>query len=404
MVKRFILKVIGIVLAVCFLLTIKNVDFEGIISLVDNTPITLDTLEKLNEEHLLGNFVDTKLTEEIWTTGGVKEKSTALVVKLFGFIPIKKTEVIVCDEEQVYLGGVPLGFSVSTKGVIVVGSNSVLSSEGKKSNTELENGDIVTKVNDIDIFNVEDIKEQLDKSNGNDVKITYIRKGKEKTCSLTPILDSQSGEYKLGIWIRNDAQGIGTLTFVTEDNDFGALGHAITDFETGATIPVNDGNIYPCTMLGITKGSKGKAGELRCLFVEGSMPDGTVDKNTACGVFGEVSDDANIVDQNLSCPIASRLVVKVGKAKLISAVSGIREEYDIEIIKTYNQHSANDKSFIFRVKDERLLKLTGGIVQGMSGSPIVQDGKLIGAVTHVFLYDPTKGYGVYADFMLDEVS
>ena len=143
MVKRFILKVIGIVLAVCFLLTIKNVDFEGIISLVDNTPITLDTLEKLNEEHLLGNFVDTKLTEEIWTTGGVKEKSTALVVKLFGFIPIKKTEVIVCDEEQVYLGGVPLGFSVSTKGVIVVGSNSVLSSEGKKSNTELENGDIV---------------------------------------------------------------------------------------------------------------------------------------------------------------------------------------------------------------------------------------------------------------------
>ena len=122
MVKRFILKVIGIMLAVCFLLTIKNVDFEGIISLVDNTPITLDTLEKLNEEHLLGNFVDTKLTEEIWTTGGVKEKSTALVVKLFGFIPIKKTEVIVCDEEQVYLGGVPLGFSVSTKGVIVVGS------------------------------------------------------------------------------------------------------------------------------------------------------------------------------------------------------------------------------------------------------------------------------------------
>lgn len=404
MFRKFILKFLGIILASCFLLTLYNVDFESIIALQDNTPITLDTLEKLNSEHLLGDFVDTKLTEDIWTTGGVKEKNTSLVVKLFGFIPIKKTTVVVCDDESVYLGGIPLGFTVSTKGVIVVGSNSVLTKDGKQSNSELENGDIVTKVNGIDIFNVEDIKEQLAQSNGNAVQVTYIRDDKENTCDLTPILDSQTNEYKLGIWIRNDAQGIGTLTFVTEGNDFGALGHAITDFETGAKIPVNDGKIYPCTMLGITKGSKGKAGELRCLFVQGSMSNGSIEKNTTCGVFGEVSDTAQLVDQNLTCPIASRLVVKVGKAKLISAVSGIREEYDIEIIKTYNQHSSSDKSFIFRVKDERLLELTGGIVQGMSGSPIVQDGKLIGAVTHVFLYDPTKGYGVYADFMLDEVS
>lgn len=404
MFRKFILKFLGIILASCFLLTLYNVDFESIIALQDNTPITLDTLEKLNSEHLLGDFVDTKLTEDIWTTGGVKEKNTSLVVKLFGFIPIKKTTVVVCDDESVYLGGIPLGFTVSTKGVIVVGSNSVLTKDGKQSNSELENGDIVTKVNGIDIFNVEDIKEQLAQSNGNAVQVTYIRDDKENTCDLTPILDSQTNEYKLGIWIRNDAQGIGTLTFVTEGNDFGALGHAITDFETGAKIPVNDGKIYPCTMLGITKGSKGKAGELRCLFVQGSMSNGSIEKNTTCGVFGEVSDTAQLVDQNLTCPIASRLVVKVGKAKLISAVSGIREEYDIEIIKTYNQHCSSDKSFIFRVKDERLLELTGGIVQGMSGSPIVQDGKLIGAVTHVFLYDPTKGYGVYADFMLDEVS
>ena len=404
MFRKFILKFLGIILASCFLLTLYIVDFESIIALQDNTPITLDTLEKLNSEHLLGDFVDTKLTEDIWTTGGVKEKNTSLVVKLFGFIPIKKTTVVVCDDESVYLGGIPLGFTVSTKGVIVVGSNSVLTKDGKQSNSELENGDIVTKVNGIDIFNVEDIKEQLAQSNGNAVQVTYIRDDKENTCDLTPILDSQTNEYKLGIWIRNDAQGIGTLTFVTEGNDFGALGHAITDFETGAKIPVNDGKIYPCTMLGITKGSKGKAGELRCLFVQGSMSNGSIEKNTTCGVFGEVSDTAQLVDQNLTCPIASRLVVKVGKAKLISAVSGIREEYDIEIIKTYNQHSSSDKSFIFRVKDERLLELTGGIVQGMSGSPIVQDGKLIGAVTHVFLYDPTKGYGVYADFMLDEVS
>ena len=404
MFKKVIFKILGIVFACCFVITLQNVDFKTIYSLNENTPITLSNLEQLNENNLLGNFVETKLTEDIWTTSGVKEKKTSLVIKLFGFIPIKKTTVVVCDDKSVYLGGVPLGFSVTTKGVIVVGTNSVVSNSKQKNNTKLTSGDIVTKINGVDIFNVEDIKKQLSQSNGQDVNVTFIRDDKEQKTTLTPILDSQTNEYKLGIWIRNDAQGIGTLTFVTEENEFGALGHAITDFETGVEIPVNDGNIYPCTMLGITKGTKGKAGELRCLFVQGSMSNGDIDKNTSCGVFGEITNDENIVDKNLSCPIASRLLIRVGKAKIISSVSGIREEYDIEIIKTYNQHSSSDKSFIFRVKDKRLLELTGGIVQGMSGSPIVQDGKLIGAVTHVFLYDPTKGYGVYSDWMLNEVS
>ncbi len=404
MFKKVILKFIGVIFASCFVITLQKVDFKTIYSLNENTPITLSNLEQLNENNLLGDFVETKLTEDIWTTGGVKEKKTSLVIKLFGFIPIKKTTVVVCDDKSVYLGGVPLGFSVTTKGVIVVGTNSVVSNSKQKNNSKLTSGDIVTKINGVDIFDVEDIKKQLNDSNGQGVIVTYIRDDKEQTTTLTPILDSQTNEYKLGIWIRNDAQGIGTLTFVTEENEFGALGHSITDFETGVEIPVNDGNIYPCTMLGITKGTKGKAGELRCLFVQGSMSNGDIEKNTSCGVFGEITNDENIVDKNLSCPIASRLLVRVGKAKIISSVSGIREEYDIEIIKTYNQHSSSDKSFIFRVKDKRLIDLTGGIVQGMSGSPIVQDGKLIGAVTHVFLYDPTKGYGVYSDWMLNEVS
>ncbi len=404
MFKKVILKILGVVFASCFVVTLQNVDFKTIYSLNENTPITLSNLEQLNQNNLLGDFVETKLTEDIWTTGGVKEKKTSLVIKLFGFIPIKKTTVVVCDDKSVYLGGVPLGFSVTTKGVIVVGTNSVVSTSNQNNKTKLNSGDIVTKINGVNIFNVDDIKKQLKESNGNDVNVTYIRNDKEQTTTLTPILDSQTNEYKLGIWIRNDAQGIGTLTFVTEDNEFGALGHSITDFETGVEIPVNDGNIYPCTMLGITKGTKGKAGELRCLFVQGSMSNGNIEKNTDCGVFGEITNNENIIDKNLSCPIASRLLVRVGNAKIISSVSGIREEYDIEIIKTYNQHSTSDKSFIFRVKDKRLLDLTGGIVQGMSGSPIVQDGKLIGAVTHVFLYDPTKGYGVYSDWMLNEVS
>ena len=405
MFKKLILKFLGILLATCFVITIKNVDFQSIFALNENTPITISNLDKLNSENLWGSFVETGLTEDIWTTGGVKEKKTSLVVKLFGFIPIKKACVVVCDDKQVFLGGIPLGFSVSTKGVIVVGTNSVLSEGQKESNDNtLQNGDILTKVNGEDILNVENIKKQLADCNGKPVNVNYIRQGKEMTGKLTPILDSQTNEYKLGIWIRNDAQGIGTLTFVTDENKFGALGHAITDYETGVEIPVNDGKVYQCTMLGITKGTKGKAGELRCLFVQGSQYKGNIEKNTHCGVFGEIIDQEKIIDENLSCEIASRLIVKTGKATIVSSVSGLREEYEIEVIKTYSQNESSDKSFVFRVTDKRLLELTGGIVQGMSGSPIVQDGKLIGAVTHVFLYDSTKGYGVYSDWMLEEVA
>ena len=396
MFKKLIIKFLGLVLSVCFVITVKNVDFVSIFSVQDETPITIQTLEKINNDNIFGSYVDAKLTEDIWTTGGVKEKKASLVVKLFGFIPIKKTTVVVCDEKSVYVGGIPLGFSLSTSGVIVVGKNS-------NNKSDLNIGDIVTKVNDISIFDVSDIRKVLDNNNGQDVNISYTRDEKEYTCKLTPIFDESSQEYKLGVWIRNDAQGVGTLTFVTDDNSFGALGHSISDYETGVEVPVKDGKVYQCTMLGITKGTRGKAGELKCLFVEGSMSKGDIQKNTKCGVFGTLNELDKIVDKNLVCEVSSRLLVRVGDAKLVSSISGIREEYDIEIIKTYNQHSTSDKSFIFRVKDKRLLELTGGIVQGMSGSPIIQDGKLIGAVTHVFLYDSTKGYGVYSDWMLKEV-
>ena len=395
MFKKLILKLTGVLLAVCFVVALKNIDFVGIFSIAENTPITMEVLEQINKQNILGGYVETKLTEDIWTTGGVKEKKTSLVVKLFGFIPIKKTTVVVCDEKSVYLGGIPLGFSLTTKGVIVVGT-------GSNNTSELLVGDILTKVNEVSIYDVTDIRKVLDECGGNEVDITYTRNEKEHKSKLKPRFDETSQEYKLGIWIRNDAQGVGTLTFVTEDNCYGALGHSISDFETGVEIPVKDGKVYPCTMLGVTKGTKGKAGELKCLFVEGSMSKGDIQKNTICGVFGNLTELDKIVDKNLMCDVSSRILVRVGDAKLISSVSGIREEYDIEIIKTYNQHETSDKGFIFRVKDKRLLELTGGIVQGMSGSPILQDGKLIGAVTHVFLYDSTKGYGVYSDWMLKE--
>lgn len=403
MFKKVIVKLLGLIICFGFIFLMQNVDFKMIYAIANNIPITISNLERINKEHTLGQFISADLTETTCITGGVKEERTSVSIKLFGFIPLKSTQVVVYDDKIVYLGGIPLGFSITTDGVIVVGTNSVQSQKGNVS-SELKFGDLITEIEGKDIYNVEGIKEILKECEGNEISVKYIRGEKENIAKIKPTYDILSKSYKLGVWVRNDAEGIGTLTFVDKNNSFGALGHSIQDFETGIKIPVKTENIYDATLLGITKGTRGKAGELRCLFVENSGSKGDILKNTECGVFGKITNDSKIIDENIKSNVASRLLVKTGNAKLISSVSGIREEYDIEIIKTYNQKKVSDKGFIFRVKDKRLLELTGGIVQGMSGSPIIQDGNLIGAVTYVFLYDSTKGYAVYSDWMLSQVS
>ena len=404
--KKYIKKLCGMLLCVMFVYLISNINIELIASLQKGDVITISNLQAINNSKQFGNIVDSKINENIITTTGSEMTTTTMTIKLFGFIPIKNVEIVVCPDKNVYLGGIPLGFSLSTKGVIVVGQNSVKSFEGNKvseKSVELKNGDILVKVDGVEVYDIAKIKDILAQSNGKNITLTLDRNGKIFTCEIKPVFDMEEQEYKLGLWVRNESQGIGTLTFVTENNEFGALGHPICDYETGAKIPVASGEIYNCSTLGITKGTKGNAGELRCLFVQGNNSKGNIIKNTKFGVFGNITDKENIVDKNLQADVGTRMNVKTGDAKIVSSVSGIIEEYDIEIIKTYYQPKSSDKSFVFRVKDKRLIDQTGGIIQGMSGSPIVQDGKLVGAVTHVFLYDPTKGYGVYAEWMLDEV-
>jgi stage IV sporulation protein B len=191
------------------------------------------------------------------------------------------------------------------------------------------------------------------------------------------------------------------LTYVECENlRFGALGHPITDYETGAIIPAKSGKIFTCSVVGLNKGEKGSPGEIKGVFMQGQNSKGTVDNNTQFGVFGTITEKEKIIDTNKVADVGSRLTMKPGKATLISSISGVSEEYEIEIIKANYQPSSSDKSFVFRVTDARLLELTGGIIQGMSGSPILQNGKIVGAVTHVFVSDPTKGYGVYVDWMI----
>ena len=404
--RKFLGKLIGVSLAIFFVIVALNVQIASLISLPSEAIVTYDDIKDINEQSIFGKFISAGVHSENVNVGGEKQTKTKLSFKLFGFIPIKTMNVEVSDGAKVYVGGIPLGFSLKTKGVIVVGENSVTTEDGNKitmKNKPIKSGDVLYKIDNNIIEDIDQIPELLEEADGERTILTLLRDDKEIEVEVIPELDVSTGVYKLGLWVRDDASGVGTLTFVnSKNNRFGALGHPITDYETGIEIPVQDGKIYKCNLIGITKGERGKPGELRCLFMQGNNYKGTIDTNCDYGVYGEVINLDGLIDNNLAVEVGSRMCVRPGKAKLISSVSGVREEYDIEIIKATYQPKSSDKSMVIRVTDSRLLALTGGIVQGMSGSPIIQDGKLVGAVTHVFLSDPTKGYGVYVDWMLDK--
>lgn len=400
MFKNVSMKIIGVIFAVVFVLLCININFVAIFDLPDSVHMTLNDLNEINQDATFGAYTSAELSENIFTVGGERRHNTSLLVKLFGLIPIKKVDVVIEDDKEVFLGGIPLGFSINTNGLIVVGDNGDSKNNAK---SPFRTGDIITKINGVSVSTPKDIAGVLASVENEPLTVVLNRNNDEKEIVVFPQYDNSVGEYKLGLWVRNDAQGVGTLTFVTKDGKFGALGHNICDYETGVEIPVKDGGIYLCNLVGINKAHKGQTGEIRCLFSQTKKSYGNVLKNTKCGVFGKTDSLSDLIDENIYARVGNRMLVKLGKACLISSVSGIREEYNIEIIKAKFQPESNDKSFVFRVVDKRLINLTGGIVQGMSGSPILQNGKIIGAVTHVFLNDATKGYGVYIDWMMENV-
>lgn len=395
---------VGVVSLSIFILCL-SVELIDIHNLPDSLPITFQDIENINEKKPFGKGISANLDEETVNVGGEKFSIKKLVFKLFGFIPIKSIEANLVETKEVYLGGTPVGLSIDVDGLVVLGSNSISTESGNVcpfENSKLKVGDIIQSINGTKVTNLSELQSVVGKEyNGEELELEILRKNEKLTVNLTPALDKESGEYKIGLWVRNDAAGVGTLTFVDcETLKFGALGHPITDYETGAAVPAKSGKVFPCSIVGVSKGEKGEPGEIKGIFMQGKNSKGTIEKNCQFGVFGQILDKTKIVDSNLTADVASRLTVKPGKAKIISNVSGVSEEYEIEIIKANYQPSESDKSFVFRVVDKRLLELTGGIIQGMSGSPIMQNNKLIGAVTHVFVSDPTKGYGVYIDWML----
>lgn len=404
MVKKIFVKCIGILISVLFVLMFVNVKLD-IISQLNNIPyLTLSDVSEINQNLTFGGYVSSELDNNLKPVNDSAVYKSKLQIKLFGLFKIKEVDVLVGQDQLVFVGGVPLGFAINTDGLIVVGESSERKNikDFLNSNT-VKVGDVIVSINGNKVQDADGVKKIINEAEKDSLDIEVIRNKEKKVVQAKIIEDKISQQKKLGFWVRNDAQGVGTLTFVEKNNKFGALGHCISDYETGIEVPIAGGNIYNCNIIGINKGEKGKTGELRCLFMHGKNSKGKLEKNTKCGVFGNITNRDGIIDENFLVKVGSRLSMKLGAAKIVSAVEGIRQEYDIEIVKLNYQSNSNDKGFIFRVKDQKLIDVTGGIVQGMSGSPIIQDGKFVGAVTHVFLNDPTKGYGVYSDWMVSEV-
>lgn len=372
----------------------------------DNMMITTQEYEELNNK-LLGKFFNAELEPIPCTTLNNKKNIQQLNIKLFNLITIKSYSVNFIDDFNVIASGSALGFSLLTDGVIIVGFNPIITEKGSINpfdNSGIEIGDRIKRINNKDITCLNDIDAILTNKDykGEPLIIDIYRGEEEFSKQVIPAKDYLTNKYKLGLWIREDATGIGTLTYIREDNKrFGALGHGICEEGQSETLKITGGSIYNCDIIGINKGEKGKTGELRGLFVTGSNTQGSIDTNNKYGVFGVIKEDSELYNAK-KYEVGGRLSVKPGKATILCCLNGKNiEEFEIEIIKTNYQKRSNDKSMVIRVVDNELIKRTGGIIQGMSGSPIIQNGKLIGAVTHVFISDPTKGFGIYLDWMIE---
>lgn len=321
--------------------------------------------------------------------------------KLLGILPLKEVSVTVSDEKIVTVCGTPFGVKMFTDGVLVVDFSEIETENGRRcpaSESGLLEGDLIKAINKTDVFRNEDVAEIIEKSEGKELSFSVLRNGKLMEISLIPeMLKDQSG-YKAGFWVRDSSAGIGTLTFYDpEDLSFAGLGHAVCDIDTGTILPFSSGEIVPAAITKIKKGVSGAPGELGGAFI-GKDDLGTVKINNETGLYGTLE----YTIEGIEMPVAHKQDIYEGSAVILSTVEGTEaEEYDILIEKITLSDDSLTKNMVIKVVDEELIEATGGIVQGMSGSPIIQDGKLIGAVTHVLVNDPTKGYGIFAENMLE---
>lgn len=341
------------------------------------------------------SYLGATYEEEYSDAGASSINLTHGEYKLFGKIPVKSVTVAKLEDTKVYVGGVPFGIKFLTKGVSIVGFENESSNPAYKAGLRLY--DTIIKINGSEVSSISDLS--LATENGGELEITYLRAGNEGKVKFVPKYSESEKKYTLGLWLKDSGAGIGTLTYVLPDGSFGGLGHGICDGETGELTPIFNGSVLGVTLNGIVKGKKGDPGELKGYFNSSKI--GAVYKNTENGVFGALAQlPDSVTGKTYSLGLKNEL--KEGKATVICTLAdNVRREYSIEI-SNINRNATGNKCFTVKITDERLLSATGGIVQGMSGSPIIQNGKLVGAITHVLINDPTTGYGIFIENMLTQ--
>lgn len=331
-------------------------------------------------------------------------------VKLFGFIPVRHMTVSVVPEIRVIPGGQAIGVMVESEGVMVVGRSAIVDQKGARHNPAaeagVELGDILMKVNGQKVeteHQARDLINHLGQS-GKPLKMEFKDKHSRKVImrDIQPIFCNETKRYRVGLFVRDSTAGVGTMTFYhPETKSYGALGHIISDIDTSQPINLNSGKVVAAQIEGIRMGKKGQPGEKMGIFKGENDISGNITKNTNCGIFGKLDKSPlNNYTPN-TIPVALAHEVKQGPAEIYTVLKGDKiEKFNIEILQLNPRGKPEGKGMIIKITDPALLRKTGGIIQGMSGSPIIQNGKLIGAVTHVFVNDPTRGYGVFAEWML----
>lgn len=333
---------------------------------------------------------------------GNSQSSYSSQLKLFGLVKIKDVDVRIADEQDVAICGVPFGIKMTTDGVMVVGTGSVQTENGMVDPAKIagiQEGDLLLSLNGHKALSNSIIAQLVRQSEGAPMAICYEREEKTQTTVITPVRSVTDGQYHIGLWVRDSSAGIGTLTFCDPvSGEFAGLGHAICDVDTGQLMPLSQGEVVHASITGLSAGLPGHPGELQGAFCGDSIW-GTIDQNCASGIYGQFLGDWQ---EFPLISIAHAQEIQVGPAQLLCTISGMTPQYyDVEIERIHSYEDTTGRNLILHITDPELLEQTGGILQGMSGSPLVQNGKLIGAITHVFVNDPSRGYGIFIENMLE---
>ena len=395
----------------CILITILSY-----VCAIDSIPksIILFKGEELNIKKIFGiSFVNRNLKHEAIltsTNSGNNQEigSTKLDVKLFNIFNVKDIDVSIIERAKVIPIGQVAGIKLYTTGVLVVGMSEIKGTDNVKykpyENSGIQEGDTIVQIEDKNISDTKELIDIVNSSKGKKINIKYVRNDEILECSIEPIKTSET-EYKIGLWVRDSAAGIGTMTYVEpKTSNFAALGHGITDVDTGNILNISNGQFITTKVFSIIKGENGNPGKIQGSINEQSEI-GTIYKNSIFGIYGKINDITKVyINKSNEMDVAMRSEIKLGEASILCSLDGeSAKEYKIQIDKIFLNNDYDNKSMLIKVTDEELIKKTGGIIQGMSGSPVIQDGKFIGAITNVLINDPTRGYVVFGDLMVKEM-